>query len=101
MVQSAPNWAIVIGVVRARREGTIGRDWDTLVIAVESVQDVEGYYNLLSEAVGTELEVFVPSDTASAQPGTRVRCRVRREAPKRNFSERSGAEVLPDDRAEP
>jgi hypothetical protein len=78
-VQIIENWSEVSGVVRSRkaadREG-----FDLVAIAVDRVEPVPGYANLLEKAEGSELDVLMPEEIVASNKiglGDAITCRVR------------------------
>lgn len=66
MVSPVENRSILTGRVLARSEHPSVARWDVLRVRVEAADDVEGMPNLLTETVGTELELDVDRDDLPA-----------------------------------
>ncbi len=100
VVQVVENWAQVEGVVRGRERSPVGTALVSVILAVSRVDDVEGFPNLLHEAVGRDLGVLMPAaaaDRAELRDGACARCRVRKASPALHFADPGTVERVPDE----
>ena len=84
MVQAIENWAALEGTVRDMRTSDVRADLDEVDVAVDRVEPVDPYPNLLSETLGSTVSVTIPKDVVkrlSIEPGVRIRCQARRTSP--------------------
>lgn len=79
MVQVIENWADITGTVRAVEPSDKGPTYRTLILDVDTVTDVPGFPNLLSDTPGTTLAIIIPGPDPA--PGTSLKARVRRASP--------------------
>jgi hypothetical protein len=104
MVQVVENWALVLGIVHGREAAELGRDLVTVVLEVRAVEDVEGFPNLLRDAVGTDLCVLMPRTVArdaGLENGALASCRVRKAAPTLHFADPESVERVGEPGAAP
>lgn len=83
MVRAIPNWAQLTGAVREIRHLDGGRS--ELVIAIERVDDIPGFPNLLVRFAGNELAVTVRSEAlrrAGVRKGDAISVRAQRAGPR-------------------
>lgn len=98
-MQVVENWSVLIGtVVRASADAADGAVPGHLACAVHvaEVDEVEGFPNLMREALGRDVVVQVPQETAAragVSDGQRVVVRVRRAGPTRVFAHPDAVEV--------
>ena len=88
MVSIRENWSDIVGVIHSLSPAADLKDFLIAVVLIEQVRPVEGFANLLDEAFGTELPIYVPQTLASIHhlaPGTRITCMVRRANLQRVF----------------
>ncbi len=95
-VQIIENWSDITGKVRACEPSPNVAGFMAVEIAVEQVKAVEGFANLLGQAVGTNLMVLVPDELVKAlaiTAGDMITCRVRRANLERSFVHRNYVSV--------
>jgi hypothetical protein len=85
------NWSDVSGTVLSMEPSPDIQGFVAVELAVERVDPVEGYANLLAHVAGAQLVVHVPEEVAQnlgLGPGDAVQCRVRRAGLDRAFVHR-------------
>lgn len=93
MVQVMENRTDIVGQVQSVQADPARSDYRIVTIAVERTTPVEGYANMFTAAAGTQLDILVSADHASAlAPGKTVRCRIRRGGPMAVFGNSCVAE---------
>ena len=98
MVQVVENWAQVTGIVRAIGPSDKGPSYRTIILDVDTVTDVPGFPNLLSDTQGTTLVIIVPGRAATRAElaaGTSLTARVRRASPSEVFASPDGLDAVP------
>ena len=98
MVQVVENWAEVTGIVRAVGPSDKGPSYRTIIMDVDTVTDVPGFPNLLSDTQGTTLVIIVPGRAATRAElaaGTSLKARVRRASPSEVFASPDGLDAVP------
>ena len=91
-VQIIENWSDVTGTVRSCRPSPSIAGFVEVEIAVEQVNAVEGFANLLEHTAGKNLVVLVPEELVKSlniTRGDRIACRVRRATLDRAFVHRN------------
>jgi len=91
-VQIIENWSEVSGVVRTCSSSPDVAGFVAVEVAVEKVNPVEGFANLLGNTGGKPLVVLVPGELAKSlhiSPGVMIACRVRRANLDRTFVHRN------------
>jgi len=95
MVRAVENWAELRGTVREIRPRPGVPRMHDVVLAVDEARDVEGYPNLLTEAVGQDLVVSVDSASlGDLEAGAKVRCRAQRADPRTVVADPEGPAKL-------
>ena len=92
------NWALVEGAVARLEAPEDLPEFTGVIMRVDDVQPVEGFPNLLAEAVGSDLRVLIRSEQVrelGVSRGDLLRCRVRKAAGSRVFVHRRHIEKLP------
>jgi hypothetical protein len=88
MVQVVENRSDIVGQVQSVRPDPKRPEYRIVTVAVHRTSPVQGYANMFAGAAGTQLEVLVAADQASALfPGKTVRCRIRRGGPMSIFGD--------------
>lgn len=97
MVQIVENWAELIGTLRSIAPSSKGPDHRTLTIEVETINDVEGFPNLIGEQVGESVDVHARADLverSGVEEGNRIRCRIGKATPFEIFTHPEGFKQL-------
>jgi hypothetical protein len=84
MVQVIENWALLEGIVESIEASDVRDDLAVVLLAVDHVELVEGYPNLLDEALDAIAPVTIPREALNEQavePGARVRLVARKASP--------------------
>ena len=84
MVQIVENWAELTGTLRSIAPSSKGPDHLTLTIDVETIDDVEGFPNLIGTQTGESVDVLARAELverSGVEEGGRVRCRIRKATP--------------------
>ena len=84
MVQIVENWAELTGTLRSIAPSGKGPDHLTLTIDVETIDDVEGFPNLIGKQAGESVDVVARAELverSDVEEGGRVRCRIRKATP--------------------
>ena len=90
-VQIIENWSKIIGIVQSLQPSTEVDEFLAVEVEVQSVQPVEGFPNLLDDAIGKNLVIHMPKTLAEELGITafdRIECRVRQAGPNRYFVHR-------------
>jgi hypothetical protein len=96
-VQIIENWSKIIGIVRSLQLSTEVVEFMAVEVEVQAVEPVEGFPNLLGDAVGKNLIIHVPEALAVELGMTildRIECRVRQAGPNRYFVHREHVIVM-------
>ena len=97
MVAIIENWSRLEGRVTTVTPAPDASAFSVVRVAVSQVSDVADFPNLLADAAGSTLEVYVANELAERlhlAPGQRVRCRVRRGGPTRIYAHPDEVDVL-------
>lgn len=79
MVQGIDNLTLIRGTITSRAPHPRLADYETVSLAVDSVEAIEGRADLLSVFLGKRLELAVRSDLlGDAGVGAMLRCRAKR-----------------------
>ena len=95
-VQIIENWSDIKGVVRSCNPSSDVRGFIAVEVMVEKVNPVEGFANLLGQALGKPLVVLIPEELVKSlgiAPDVAIECRVRRADLKRTFVHREHVSV--------
>ncbi len=87
-VQIIENWTDIVGVLKDSHLNETLSGFLTLEIEVTQAHPIEGFANLLAEAVGQLIPVNARAELAEKSqltPGVIVNCRVRRGSPNSLF----------------
>jgi len=90
------NWSDIVGEVIAIKPGTDLPGFSKVQMEVLIVEPVEGYPNLLENAINDRIEVLFPGDLQGELgivKGSVVECRVRRAGGQRTYVHRDGITV--------
>ena len=82
------NWSTITGVIRSISPSKELAQFVVVTVAVDRVDPVDGFANLLSGVAGHDLDILVPQDIAQhtgLQERKRITCRVRRAGRDRTF----------------
>ena len=84
-MQIVENWAELLGVLEEVERSS--PDMLDLIVRVVEVAPVEGFPNLMDDAVGKTIRITLRLDggASTLRPGDRVRFQVRKGAPDRFF----------------
>jgi len=85
------NWSDIFGTVEMLHDAADIKEYVEVQVEVERVETVDGYANLLADAEGQAIGIYVEKQQAQAlrvQPGDAIYCRVRRTSPTRAFAHR-------------
>lgn len=92
------NWSDIVGEVRQMRPEVDVPGFTCVEMDVRRVEGVEGFANLLEDAVGKRLAVYFPAYRVvelGILVGSVVACRVRRAGIDRIYVHREHIEVIP------
>jgi len=95
-VQIIENWSKVTGIVQSLQPSAEVVKFMLIFVEVQSVEPVEGFPNLLKDAVGKILAIHLPETLAEELGVTaldRIECRVRQGGPNRYFVHRDDITV--------
>lgn len=90
-VQIIENWSKIIGIVQSLQPSPDVVGFMAVEVVVQAVEPVEGFPNLLEDAVGKNLIIHVPEALAGELGMTIfdwIECQVRRAGPDRYFVHR-------------
>jgi hypothetical protein len=100
VVQIIENWAVITGTVCAVEPCDKGVQYRTVVLDVETVTDVRGFPNLLSDAAGKTVPVIVSGtalDRAGIHIGARVQTKARKTTPFEVLASTEGLTPTPEE----
>ena len=90
-VQIIENWSKVTGIAQSLQPSTEVDEFMVVDVEVQSVEPVEGFPNLLEDAVGKILAIHLPeafAEKLGITPLDRIECRVRKAGLDRYFVHR-------------
>lgn len=96
-VQIVENWSQITGTITEISRPEEPRGYRLLTIAVDNIEPVADYPELVSKIVDDEAQVYVPDDVCTAlqlRKGTVIACRVRRGTSGKLFAHPEHIEVL-------
>ena len=91
------NWTDLVGRIRHISDHDPKKNFTTIALDVEKVDDVEGYPNLLADVDHTTVHIDVRDDQLrehDLKPGDRIRSRTRRAQGDRLFAHPDQLEVV-------
>ena len=99
-MQIVENWSEITGTILATETSIKPKNYNAMTIAVEAIEPVEDYPELISQMVEQEANVYINSDLYESlrlRPGTLIRSRVRLGNTGRLFVHPQHIEVLEQD----
>ena len=92
------NWSTITGVIRSIAPSNDLAQFVVVTVAVDRVEPVDGFANLLADAAGQDLDILMPQDIAQSaglNEQERIACRVRRAGRDRVFVHQQFITVQP------
>jgi hypothetical protein len=92
------NWSTITGVIQSLAPSNDLAQFVVVTVAVDRVDPVDGFANLLADAAGHDLDVLVPQDIVQSRglrAGQMIICRVRRAGGDRIFVQQQFITVSP------